>query len=69
VRLRRGQETAAQAVGASAASLIAKLRRPTPFYLLKGFAGVAEVYLHRQEAGDQSSATKWAARQACSALG
>ncbi len=68
VRLRQGQETAAKAAADSAASLIAQLRRPTSFYLLEGYAGVAEVYLRRWGAGDQSSATKRTARQACSAL-
>jgi class 3 adenylate cyclase/tetratricopeptide (TPR) repeat protein len=68
VRLRRGEEAAARAAAASAARLIAQFKRPTSFYLLEGYAGVVEVYLDQWEAGDRSTATRRAARQACSAL-
>jgi tetratricopeptide (TPR) repeat protein len=68
VRLRRGEETAARAAASTAARLIAQFKRPTSFYLLEGYAGVAEVYLQLWEAGDRSTATRRAARQACSAL-
>jgi tetratricopeptide (TPR) repeat protein len=68
VRLHRGEETAARAAAASAARLIAQFKRPTSFYLLEGYAGVAEVYLDQWEAGDRSHPTRRAARQACSAL-
>jgi hypothetical protein len=43
-------------------------KRPTAFYLFKGYTGVAEVHLERMAAGDRSPATKQAARQACAAL-
>ena len=52
----------------SAARLITQFKRPTSFYLLEGYAGVAEVYLDQWEAGDRSLPTRRAARQACSAL-
>jgi class 3 adenylate cyclase/tetratricopeptide (TPR) repeat protein len=68
VRLRRGEEAAARAAAASAASLIAKLRAPTSFYLLQGYAGVAEVYLTLWETGHDTTDTRRAARQACRAL-
>jgi tetratricopeptide (TPR) repeat protein len=45
VHLHRGEETAARAAAASAARLITQFKRPTSFYLLEGYAGVAEVYL------------------------
>jgi eukaryotic-like serine/threonine-protein kinase len=68
VRLRQGEATAAGAAAATAARLIAQFKRPTSFYLLEGYAGVAEVYLDQWEAGDRSLPTRRAARQACSAL-
>ena len=68
VHLRRGETAAARAAAASGASLIAQFKIATSFYLLEGYAGVAEVYLHQWEAGDRSRATKQAAQQACSAL-
>jgi eukaryotic-like serine/threonine-protein kinase len=68
VHLRRGETAAARAAAASGASLIAGFKSATSFYLLEGYAGVAEVYLHQWEAGDRSSATRQAAQQACSAL-
>ena len=68
VRLRMGETAAARAAAASGASLIAQFKIATSFYLLEGYAGVAEVYLDQWEAGDRSSATKQAAQQACSAL-
>jgi class 3 adenylate cyclase/tetratricopeptide (TPR) repeat protein len=68
VHLRRGETAAARAAAASGASLIAQFKIATSFYLLEGYAGVAEVYLDLWEAGDRSSATKQAAQKACSAL-
>jgi class 3 adenylate cyclase/tetratricopeptide (TPR) repeat protein len=68
VHLRRGETAAARAAAASGASLIAQFKIATSFYLLEGYAGVAEVHLHQWEAGDRSRATKQAAQQACSAL-
>jgi tetratricopeptide (TPR) repeat protein len=68
VRLRRGEAAAARAAAASGARLIAQFKMATSFYLLEGYAGVAEVYLDQWEAGDQSGATRRAAQQACSAL-
>jgi tetratricopeptide (TPR) repeat protein len=68
VHLRRGETAAARAAAASGASLIAQFKIATSFYLLEGYAGVAEVYLHQWEAGDRSRATKQAAQKACSAL-
>ena len=68
VRLHRAEVTAAGAAAASAARLIAQFKRPTSFYLLEGYAGVAEVYLDQWEAGDRSLPTRRAARKACSAL-
>jgi predicted ATPase len=68
VHLRRGETAAARAAAATGASLIAQFKIATSFYLLEGYAGVAEVYLDEWEAGDRSSATKQAAQKACSAL-
>jgi class 3 adenylate cyclase/tetratricopeptide (TPR) repeat protein len=68
VRLRRGETAAARAAAASGARLIAQFKIATSFYLLEGYAGVAEVYLEQWEAGDRSSATRQAAQRACSAL-
>jgi class 3 adenylate cyclase len=68
VHLRRGEAAAARAAAASGASLIAQFKIATSFYLLEGYAGVAEVYLHQWEAGDRSRATRQAAQKACSAL-
>jgi class 3 adenylate cyclase/tetratricopeptide (TPR) repeat protein len=68
VRLRRGEETAARAAASSAASLIARLKRPTSFYLLEGYAGVAEVYLSLWENGQDSREVRQAAQRACLAL-
>jgi class 3 adenylate cyclase/tetratricopeptide (TPR) repeat protein len=68
VRLHRGEQTAARAAASSAARLIAQFKRPTSFYLLEGYAGVAEVYLDQWEAGDRTRPTRRAASQACSAL-
>ena len=67
VQWHQGEETAARVAASSAASLIAHFKRPTSFYLLEGYAGVAEVYLDQWEAGDRSLPTRRAARRACSA--
>lgn len=67
-RWRQGEHAAALAAAASAASLMAHNKRPTAFYLLEGYTGVAEVHLDRWAAGDRSPTTKQAARQACAAL-
>ena len=68
VRLRQGQTEAAQRAASSAASLIIRFKRPTSFYLLEGYAGVAEVYLSRWENGQDSRDTRQAAQRACLAL-
>src|SRR5512132_595931 len=65
VRLRQGKAEDAQEAAGAAARLIARFRAPTAHYLLEGYAGVAEVYLSLWEAGQDSSDTSRAARQAC----
>jgi tetratricopeptide (TPR) repeat protein len=65
VRLRQGNAEAARQAAGTAARLIATFRAPTAHYLLEGYAGVAEVYLSLWEAGQDSSDTSRAARQAC----
>jgi hypothetical protein len=67
-RWQLGEQAAALAAAASAASLIAQSKRPTAFYLFEGYAGVAEIHLDRWAAGDRSPATRQTARQACAAL-
>jgi class 3 adenylate cyclase/tetratricopeptide (TPR) repeat protein len=68
VRLRQGKTEAAQQAASSAASLIRRLKRPTSFYLLEGYAGVAEVYLSLWENGQDSREIRQAAQRACLAL-
>jgi class 3 adenylate cyclase/tetratricopeptide (TPR) repeat protein len=67
-RLRQGTTEAAQRALQTAAGIMAQLKTPTAHYLLEGYASLAEVYLSRWEAGDDTADTRRDARQACRAL-
>jgi tetratricopeptide (TPR) repeat protein len=68
VRLRQEKTEAAEQAASSAASLIVRFKRPTSFYLLEGYGGVAEVYPSLWDNGQDSHDTRQAAQRACLAL-
>jgi len=71
-RLYGGEQQAAFEAAREASNRIAKLRIPTGYYLLEGYAGAAEVYLRLWEAGGLPEADQktlaGAAIRACRAL-